>query len=684
MLEAGFLEVDYLEESSKESFHQCVEIYGSPPPHFTDQQLIWAASRTLFGQYRIQISNYLRNHPDKGMVMAWRELFSKALLHTATPDDPCTSLFTTETAAQLCRCGMQFSRTPPSIFGDNYKDQEIDGERSAILALVPLEDDASEETIRNQRNDMVIWAAAHEFFGRAWDFLSVESSRVPDASAEAFSMSNGEGDKFVVSQGAKDSLAFAMDSMANKPKPFERNKYVVTAVAKILGADMLEYSFPQTQDDLNIDFADITWNNDDTFPKGKSPTSAEFEKVRTVHQAIKDEKNAQAKLSGGEGYSQSYITFKQKWSQWRDLCAVYRWMNPTSDLQVVLSKMTIDLKCCTSEKKLVDAVKQAVNTHIEKLKKEKAKKELESRRAAAAAAATKASQEAAAARERQNKIVEEQRVAAEAAARDAEAAKSRELQVTVGNPGPAEETGGTEVPNKDQVAASQGAVSQDASSQAAEHQAALFHHAARAELLERQRQGLGTLFEEEEEEITRQKAISDSETRRRLDEEKRIEEEAAKRLADKKRELEEIDRQQADWTDDTVATPQKKRAPMNDIRLLNRDSTPRDKASADPAWAPPTKSTARILTYHAPGEKWAMASKTKLSQLFALCTQLENNDYLEVPMTFYTVIDFITTDSSRLDFNSKVFLYLIALVLVEDANRYAINMHAVYILSNVA
>jgi hypothetical protein len=102
--------------------------------------------------------------------------------------------------------------------------------------------------------------------------------------------------------------------------------------------------------------------------------------------------------------------------------------------------------------------------------------------------------------------------------------------------------------------------------------------------------------------------------------------------------------------------------------------TPRQKASADRAWTPPTK-LGKSCEFEGPGEAWVKSSQIKLAQLFTLYSQLQSGGYVDVPMTFYNVMDFIGADSLNLDFSSKVFLYLIALVVGQNGKRYVIMIH---------
>lgn len=144
-------------------------------------------------------------------------------------------------------------------------------------------------------------------------------------------------------------------------------------------------------------------------------------------------------------------------------------------------------------------------------------------------------------------------------------------------------------------------------------------------------------------------------------------EKAAKEAEEKKKEQarlrKEQDENEAVDDDDDVA-PKKKRAKRTDTSRLIK-ATPREIAEAKgPGWKPPTKSTTGS-TMDFPGDQWADQSKKKLTLLTTLRALWKDACLVPQPMTFNAVMDFIGADTGNieLDFNGRVFLYLLALIL---------------------
>jgi len=100
------------------------------------------------------------------------------------------------------------------------------------------------------------------------------------------------------------------------------------------------------------------------------------------------------------------------------------------------------------------------------------------------------------------------------------------------------------------------------------------------------------------------------------------------------------------------------------VNRLVADLTPRTRASLDGSgWAPPTRSEGAVVVYEKPGALWAAAARRKLVLLTSLRNQLKNAGLCGQPMTFVTLMAFVQPDESDLDFDSRVFLYLVALML---------------------
>ena len=134
----------------------------------------------------------------------------------------------------------------------------------------------------------------------------------PDANEMVIEVTDGLG-SFQVTRDARDSMSYALDSMANQPTVYYRCKFAIIAVAKILKVDMLQYSMPQLPADLSTFSWDrVTIGDWDTYPKGNSPSKEEFAKVKSVHEAVKAEKDAEARKRGlSKSGVQSYVTYKQ-------------------------------------------------------------------------------------------------------------------------------------------------------------------------------------------------------------------------------------------------------------------------------------------------------------------------------------------------------------------------------------
>jgi hypothetical protein len=588
-----------------EAFHACIEKHGVPPPPFSDKHHIWTVSREALLEFGRLIDNFIQKHPADTIVSAWEQLFELAIKHEEEEDDDddddeASQALSKKMASTLCRTGMQLARTPPGIFGGSFKEND---NQAATLHLEPF--DGCEETIQDQRHDMVMWTAAWGFFGNAWSYLSAESLVAQgDPSEAALKVSNGQGETFFVSRAAKEAMAHSIENMANRPTIFFLCLYVIQAVTKILGVNMLQYSMPQTEEELlNFNWTEVVWENMDTFPEALDTPAADFEKVRTVHQIIKTEKDAQARaLGGGRSSVQSYSSYRARWKQWRDYFAVYRWIYPTCAREVVYDAVMADLKLCKSKEAIEATIKQAVKKHVEKLKrdmyKQKTKEKLEQKKAAAAAAEAAAEAEADEAVEKQTQLQEERQ--------------------QIANDKTYEGTRGQQKAKR------------------------------RAELQEKA----------EEEKAAAKKA-----------------QDAADRAKAKKQEQAELEKQKrkVDESDsDETQAPKKKRSKRNDVTHLKAQSTPREKMEANLSWSPPTRTkVGSSLVFEAPGVTWVNESATKLARLFSFRNHLHARHLLDLPMTFYNIMDFISADSLGLDFNEKVFLYLLALIMGQG--RYVID-----------
>ena len=176
---------------------------------------------------------------------------------------------------------------------------------------------------------------------------------------------------------AKESMGSALDAVASQPTVFFRCHCAVKAVTDVLGVDMLEYSMPQTQEELDeFDWDNLTPGRKETYPTVSQPSEEDFEKVRSAHQFVKKEKDTQARAMGlPKSGVQSYCTYKQRWKQWQDLCAVYRHINQAVDLSLVQTIMAGRLKLCNSLNAIDDVVQEDLVKYINKCKREAKKEE---------------------------------------------------------------------------------------------------------------------------------------------------------------------------------------------------------------------------------------------------------------------------------------------------------------------
>ena len=217
----------------------------------------------------------------------------------------------------------------------------------------------------------------------------------PDPNEHVIEIQYGDG-RLLVTRKAKQSMSMAVDASSNQPTLFFKSLYVIHAVCDILGLDMLQYSFPQTMGEIN----NFNWNaakpdDKSTYPTGIQPSDEEFEKVRSVHKLVKGEKDEEARSCGRpKSGVQSYITVKQKWKLWRDICALYRMMNPALARHVLLDLITAELKLCKSMQELERALEVAVKQHIERLKRQARKRRAQTDINIQLAEATRKEQEA--------------------------------------------------------------------------------------------------------------------------------------------------------------------------------------------------------------------------------------------------------------------------------------------------
>ena len=77
----------------------------------------------------------------------------------------------------------------------------------------------------------------------------------------------------------------------------------------------------------------------------------------------------------------------------------------------------------------------------------------------------------------------------------------------------------------------------------------------------------------------------------------------------------------------------------------------------------------RTVAYADAGAHWVTSSTHKLELLASLAHHLNSESLLDQPFTFLAVMEYIGADqcNQELDFNARVFIYIVALVLHEQA-----------------
>ena len=432
---------------------------------------------------------------------------------------------------------------------------------------------------------------------------SLENRPEEDQDEKVIQVSYGQED-LLVSRRAKQSMRFAIDAMTNQPTIFFRCRYAVEAVCDILGKNVADYSFTQSQEDLHsFDWKSVEPGVKETYPEGKRPTDAEFEKVRSVYELVKEEKDAEARALGRpKSGVQSYITFKQRWKQWRDLSSVYMHMNPVLNHSVILDLMAAELKLCKSMGEIEEVVKLAVKKYIAKVKRD----------------AKKAQDRATV----YTRLAEVQAESVEAKAALADAQTELDLIVQ----------------EKEEVIQA---------SQAQSEGRTRLNRAAKRKV----REDAIAEVEDREREFAEELEAAQQRERELLEEEKQLRERQA--------EVERVE----------VSVPAKKKTKRSDTALLDEEPSPRTKAEKrGDAWKPPTRLATKAVKFSAPGEKWKRESVEKVCLLNTLAQHLRAAGMLEQPIAFRTVMDFVGIDERKeeYDFNARVFIHLVALVLYED------------------
>ena len=120
----------------------------------------------------------------------------------------------------------------------------------------------------------------------------------------------------------------------------------------------------------------------------------------------------------------------------------------------------------------------------------------------------------------------------------------------------------------------------------------------------------------------------------------------------------------------------RKRLKRNDVNRLDIGASPRAKAQCDTSWEPPRKNGNK---WDEPGDAWAEDAKLKLSLLTMLRKLLQDNGVLPQPISLNVVMEHLDEQirDLDLDFNGRVFLYLVFLYLLQK--RYSALCQPCYI-----
>ncbi len=116
--------------------------------------------------------------------------------------------------------------------------------------------------------------------------------------------------------------------------------------------------------------------------------------------------------------------------------------------------------------------------------------------------------------------------------------------------------------------------------------------------------------------------------------------------------------------EEPVKKPKLKR---NDISMLNMDPIPSKRVELDgDNWKPPMRNKDKKgpVAFRKPGNKWAAESTKQILLLFAMARALTADGATQQPMTFQTFVEFVAPNCPyKFDFNGRVFIYLVALIL---------------------
>jgi hypothetical protein len=234
----------------------------------------------------------------------------------------------------------------------------------------------------HERYDILQWIVSFKLFGKGFDLEGWEPVYAkiivpaPDSDSIVIQVAVGAKDHQDVTQDAKEAMDTALSYMASKPAAFFSCKQAVIAVTKILGKDLLPYTMPQSLGELEkFDWDNVVIGDRGTYPEAPPPDDADFAVVKAVHKLSKDEKDAAAIRIGMQHSGvPSYVTYLQKWKQWRDIHAIYQTMFPKETIQTTHDRVVVSLKGCRAVAGMLTAIDEDIKKFLAARKRAKKKK----------------------------------------------------------------------------------------------------------------------------------------------------------------------------------------------------------------------------------------------------------------------------------------------------------------------
>ena len=314
---------------------------------------------------------------------------SQALLANRTTDDlipaystAFASLFSSDSSdehtSKAIIHALRLANTQPSIFAFNFKTTATAGSFSFdSLGASTLAPD-----VRPQRHDIAQWIACFRLLGKTfshptWNSAYATMVTAPIAGDAVVAKVTFGSDTFDVTKDELQTMKEAVEAIRSTPTLYQKLWIVMTSVSKILRVSLLEYTFPESSDVLEaFDWNFVIPGRKDTYPKAVTPTVTEYERVRTIHRLVKEDKDKGIRTTQfGNSGVQAYGTFRQKWQLWRELHAVVRYIERNGTRQMVYDLCNVELKNATSSEAMWTIIHKLVDAHITKLKRESKKRE---------------------------------------------------------------------------------------------------------------------------------------------------------------------------------------------------------------------------------------------------------------------------------------------------------------------